>query len=133
MSLILLIDDDQPLRRALRIFLEKSGHTVTEADDGLEGLKLFKAQPADLVITDLMMPEMDGLEMILALRKESSVVPIVAVSGGWRGDTDNYLRMARRFGAIKVFDKPFEFHVLAAEIETLLGGRGDNVPSPSAP
>ena len=128
MSLILLIDDDEPLRRALRIFLEKSGYDVAEADDGLDGLKMFEALPADLVITDLMMPEMDGLEMILALRKLSPSVPIVAVSGGWRGDSENYLRMARRFGAVKVFDKPFEFHVLGAEIAALLAD-GDVPPA----
>jgi DNA-binding response OmpR family regulator len=120
---ILLIEDDQPLRRALRIFLEKSGYAVSEAGNGREGLRIFGVQPVDLVVTDLIMPEMEGLETIRALRKTKQAVPIVAISGGGRIDSRSYLEYARSLGADCVLDKPLDFNEMAGRIAGLLGTR----------
>ena len=122
MPSILLIDDDQTLRRALRLSLEKIGHVVAEAGDGHEGLVAFKVKPFDLVITDLIMPEMEGVETIRIMRKLRPSLPIFAITGGGRGSPENYLSIAQRFGATQLFQKPFEFSVLCSAVTTVLGG-----------
>ncbi len=124
MPRILLIEDDQPLRRALRISLEKMGHEVGEADDGREGLALFKVHAFALVVTDIIMPGMEGMETIRALRLLRPHLHIIAISGGGRGSPDNYLHLARHLGAALVFEKPFEFTALCAAVATLLGENG---------
>lgn len=129
MPRILLIDDDTTLRRALRIALEKSGHEVTEAADGREGLAAFALQRADLVVTDIIMPEMEGVETIRGLRKASLGVPIIAISGGGRGSAEDYLYYAKIFGANKVFEKPFDIDTLRAAVATLLGLDGAASPA----
>ncbi len=106
MANILLIDDDQFFRTMLRIALERAGHQVTEAINGRIGLRLFREKPADLVITDIIMPDTEGLETITSLRHESHDVPVVAVSGGGRLGGDSYLDLAKRFGANTTFAKP---------------------------
>ena len=82
MARILLIDDDDSLRAMLGIYLARAGHTVIQAHDGQEGLELFPATAADLVITDMMMPKKDGLEVLRALRDNQPPVKIIAMSGG---------------------------------------------------
>jgi len=131
MSRILLIEDDQPLRRALRIALEKSGHLVVDAADGRKGLSAFKAQPAELVITDLIMPEMEGIETICALKKLNPALPIIAMTGGGRTVADDYLHIAQLCGATQVFAKPLEPDTLCAAVATLLANRP--VPTPPSP
>lgn len=121
MPRLLLIEDDLSLRRALRLALEKSGHEVVEANDGRAGLEAFKAQTIDLVITDLIMPEVEGVETIRTLRKLSKTVPIIAITGGGRGTSLEYLGMARTFGANEVMAKPFEFEALSAAVGRLTG------------
>ena len=132
MANILLIDDDQTLRRALRLSLEKLGHAVVEAREGQAGLAAFKSQPIDLVITDLIMPEMEGVETIRALKKLSPGVPIIAITGGGRGSPENYLSIAQQFGAAKVFAKPFEFAALCSAVTMLLGGSDHAETHPAA-
>jgi len=128
MSRILLIDDDQTLRRAMRIALEKSGCEVLEAGDGHAGIAAFKAQSVDLVVTDLIMPDMEGIETIQTLRKLSPHLPIIAISGGGRGTPDNYLHFASKFGAALAFAKPFELNALCTAVASLL--RKNSVPPP---
>ena len=130
MPRILLIEDDRALRKALRLALEKLGHTVCEADDGREGLKVFVAEPADLVITDMIMPEMEGVETIRALRRLEPMLQIIAITGGGRGTADGYLRLAAQFGAAKVFTKPFELADLCTAASQLLGTTGTAADSP---
>jgi DNA-binding response OmpR family regulator len=120
MSTILVIEDDRQFCRALRLALEEDGHTVTEAGDGREGLKSFEAHPADLVVTDLIMPEMEGVETIRALRKINPTLKIIAITGGGRGAPDNYLAIAKKFGAAQVFAKPFEIRTLCAAVKAML-------------
>jgi CheY-like chemotaxis protein len=107
MQRILVIDDDEQMRALLRDILERAGYEVTEAQHGLEGLKLFRARPADLVVTDLIMPEKEGVETILELRAEYPEVPIIAVSGGGRNGPRDYLEIAARLGARRTVAKPF--------------------------
>ena len=131
MSRILLIDDDPTLRRALRISLEKSGYEVLEAGEGYAGIAMFKARPADLVITDLIMPDMEGVETIQLLKKLNPHLPIIAISGGGRGMPDDYLRFAHTFGAARSFIKPFEFSVLGEAIAALLNEKSPSPPPPT--
>ena len=124
MPRILLIEDEPSLRRALCLALERSGHEVIEAGDGREAMAAFQAQPVDLVVTDLIMPEMEGVETIRALRKLSPVLPIIAITGGGRGAPASYLTLAQRFGASKMIAKPFEPDILCKAVASLLGADG---------
>jgi two-component system, chemotaxis family, chemotaxis protein CheY len=78
---ILVVDDDNAIRLLLRSMLERRGHSVVEAENGAEGLQYYRAAPADLVITDIQMPVMDGLQMIKALRDDFPTAKIIAISG----------------------------------------------------
>jgi CheY-like chemotaxis protein len=120
MKRILLIDDEDELRSILRMSLEKMGYAVTEARNGAEAMKLFKKAPADLVLTDLIMPEKEGLETIRQLRRRNPELKIIAMSGGGRSDARDNLKMARSFGATLAFAKPFSFDALAKAIAGLL-------------
>jgi DNA-binding NtrC family response regulator len=108
MARILVVDDEAPLRRALRRTLEQAGHEVIEAENGLVALKLHHASPADVVITDILMPERDGIEVIVALRLESPEVKIIAISGGGRFHQSEVLDIAEPLGAFATVQKPFD-------------------------
>lgn len=103
---ILLIDDDRALRDVVAKSLTYAGHTVTQAEDGLQGLELARAATFDLVVTDLVMPVQEGLETILALRQEFPTVPVIAISGGVNNSTI-YLDVAAKIGATRILEKPF--------------------------
>ena len=122
MARILLIDDDEPVRTTLRLTLEHFGHTVIEARDGTEGLALFQHANADLVITDIVMPEKEGFEVLRELRRTHTPVKIIAISGAGRDSGVAYLQTARLMGAAKVLAKPFSADVLMAAINELLPG-----------
>lgn len=107
MACILIIDDEDDLRRIMRNALEKQGHEVIEARNGSDALELFEQHPADLIVTDIMMPESDGIETIIALRRKDPEIRIIAISGGGRVGDTNYLTMAEKFGATQVLAKPF--------------------------
>ncbi len=113
---LLVIDDDDQLRTMLRMSLTQMGHTVAEARDGNEGLAQHARGPADLVLTDLIMPEKDGLETIMALRKKSPGIRIIAMSGGGRNTASSYLQIARVMGARRVLAKPFTIVELATAV-----------------
>jgi DNA-binding response OmpR family regulator len=127
MPRILLIDDDEPFRTMLRITLTKLGHEVLEAPNGKLGLRLHFASPADLVMTDLIMPEQEGLETIRQLRGKQPAVKIVAMSGGGRINARDFLVVAKMFGANRTLVKPFSLEELQATLAELLG------PPPAAP
>jgi CheY-like chemotaxis protein len=127
MAHILVIDDDDSLRAVLVKFLEQGGHMVSHAANGRDGLHLLHHKKADLVITDIFMPEMDGLEVILAIKKQfphaSEQVPVIAMSGGLETKETEpvcFLKQARLFGADRIFPKPFDFQTLLAAIRELL-------------
>lgn len=120
MAKILLIDDDDSVRTMLRLMLTQFGHTVIEARNGREGLNLFQDANADLVITDLVMPETEGFEVLTKLREKLPRVKIIVISGGVKGNVTNYLDMARRLGAGQVLAKPFSNNELMTAINELL-------------
>lgn len=120
MARILLIDDDKALREVLCLSLEHLGHTVVEAQDGDEGLALFAKHGADVVLTDLIMPGKEGLETIQELRRGYPSVKIIAMSGGGRVPAQDYLVVAREFGAVRMLAKPFAIPALAAAITATL-------------
>src|SRR5712692_5806019 len=104
---ILVIDDDMMVRRSIEIILAEAGYAVSAADSGVEGLKMFSEQLPHLVITDIIMPDKDGVEVILELRKIWPG-PILAISGDGRTGRSGYLKAARRLGASATLAKPFE-------------------------
>ena len=107
MAHILLIDDDDQIRAMLQQMLEREGHKVVSAADGKQGIKLFREQAADLIITDIIMPEKEGLETIMELRRDFPEVRIIAISGGGRMKPEEYLHLAERCGACRTLTKPF--------------------------
>ncbi|MFA6961833.1 MAG: response regulator [Opitutaceae bacterium] len=120
MPFILLIDDDEPFRLVLKASMERMGHEVTVAKDGREGVALYMPSAFDLVITDLIMPEKEGIETIMDLRKRSPAVKIIAMSGGGRVTSVDYLKIARQVGAQSVLEKPFRYEELKTAIEKAL-------------
>ena len=120
MRRILIIDDEPQIRLLLKKMLEKEGFNVITASDGKEGMKLFNKEPFDLVITDIIMPEKEGIEIIQELRKNHPNLPIIAISGGGRNSSDSYLKMAKMFGANEIFEKPVEKQKLINAIKTAL-------------
>jgi DNA-binding response OmpR family regulator len=120
MARILIIDDEDQPRHMLQQALRRAGHEVIEARDGNEGLQRFQEAPADLVITDILMPEKEGLETIMDLRRVFPAVKIIAVSGGGRTGNLNFLDIAQRLGAQRTLQKPFGVHAMLAVVHELL-------------
>ncbi|MDY6951804.1 MAG: response regulator [Thermodesulfobacteriota bacterium] len=118
---VLVIDDDVGIRTMLRRLLEGAGYEVTEAPDGNQGIYLYRQDPVDLVITDIIMPEKEGLETIRELRRDFPKVKIVAISGGGRIRADEYLPMAEKFGADRTLAKPFDPKELLDAVHELVG------------
>src|SRR5438552_5036610 len=107
MANILLIDDNAGMLKMQVEFLRHAGHAVTTAVNGKEGMSLVEKQPFDLVITDLVMPEKEGIEVIMELRRKFPALKIIAISGGGRVNPEDYLVLARKLGATKTLAKPF--------------------------
>jgi CheY-like chemotaxis protein len=107
MPRILVVEDDVPFREMLRKILERAGYEVQEAQNGHVALELYRQQPSDLIITDLVMPEKEGIETILEFRRLNSAVKIIAISGGGRMNPAVNLAMAQKLGANRTLAKPF--------------------------
>ena len=122
MARILVIDDDASIREDVAKRLERAGHQVATAQDGKEALRLFEAEPADLVITDIYMPEMDGYEVIRTFRKLHPGIPVVAMSAGGQFAKEVLLETAGYLGAIESIPKPFDLDDLLSAVERALGG-----------
>lgn len=120
MPRILIIDDDSDVRKALRKMLEKEGYAVDEATDGGKGLIAYISEPADLVITDMIMPETEGIETIRELKRHNANVKIIAISGGGRNSPEGYLEMAEAFGVNRTFMKPIFKNKLMRAVRDLL-------------
>ena len=117
---ILVVDDEPGIRELLCLMLEAAGHTVASAEDGMEAPKVLASTPVDVVITDLLMPERDGLEFIGEIRKKFPAVKIIAMSGGGHIARDSYLRIAKNFGAHVLLEKPFSQAGVLDAVETAL-------------
>lgn len=124
-SQILLIEDDNCVRELLHQTLAKAGYNVIPASDGDEGLNLFRRSNPDLVITDIVMPQKEGLQMILELRRHSPKAKVIAMSGGGRYSNTDYLKLARKFGAKVTLNKPFLREEILNAVKEVLGGDKD--------
>lgn len=123
MARILVIDDEELARFTVREILESAGHEVIEARDGVEGLAMQRAQRCDLVVTDVIMPRKEGVEMIIEMKQEQPALRIIAISGGGRTRNLDFLKLAKEFGADKVLAKPFSAEDLIGAVrECLLAG-----------
>ncbi len=120
MTRILVVDDEEPIRGLLRQAFEMNGYDVVEASNGSEAVRIFREDEIDLVITDIIMPNKEGLESIMDLKEIDPDVKIIAMSGGGRLEPHSYLQMASKFGAKKVFPKPLSITLLLAAVKELL-------------
>ncbi len=119
-STVLVVDDDARIRRVVRGALGLHGSHVIEADDGKTALGMLDDGPVDLVITDIFMPNTDGLALILDMRKMYPETEVIAMSGGSEVVTGDYLHVAKALGAIRVFQKPLDLEALVAAVEERL-------------
>ena len=117
---ILIIDDDAAVREVLRRILESDGHTVREAEDGEKGLRAYRVERADLVIADILMPVMNGLELIQEIRRESPAARIIAITGYDSNEEAGYLRLAEEYGAARTFNKPVMVPELLSAVAELV-------------
>lgn len=120
MNHILVIDDEDNVRTLLRNFLESEGYSVCMARDGQQALRLFDQYHADLIITDVFMPEKDGLEVLAGLRRKRADIPVIVISGGGRMYVHDVLHIAKTLGATRVLDKPIELELLLTTVQELL-------------
>jgi DNA-binding response OmpR family regulator len=114
---ILVVEDDPGIRGALQIALSKAGYKVIEARDGHEAMRLWHDQGADLVITDIHMPDKDGLEVILEFRTLSPSTPIIAMTDGGMSKRMELLEHAKIFGALRTVAKPFRLEEMLAVVQ----------------
>ena len=117
---VLIVEDDKELREMLKMSLLRSGFTVLEAGNGKEAITHFKPAMTDLVVTDLIMPEEDGLKVVIKLRELKPSIKIIAISGGGKVGPGSYLNLAKALGADAIYSKPFSINELTAKIEQLL-------------
>lgn len=123
MTTILLADDEDLLREGVREILETSGYTVIEARDGQEALAQFQASKVDLVITDVVMPNMDGVDFVTQLREHNADLPVLTISGGSRVVSARFgLDSALLSGANASLTKPFTAKQLLEKVSQLLAG-----------
>lgn len=116
---ILLIDDEESFRGVIQQVLVNAGYEVVEASNGAEGIKYFHEKPADMIITDIIMPEKEGIETIIELKQAYPDVKLIAMSGGgWYG-TEIDFDMAKKLGA-RTLDKPFALQELLDAIKELM-------------
>lgn len=120
MALILLVDDDPQMLRLLTDIIKLDGHEALMAEDGELALAYFEHQAPDLVITDILMPNKEGLEFISEVREMHPDLKIIAYSGGGSSDPESYLEFASGMGADRVFSKPMPLASLREEIKALL-------------
>ena len=120
MNSILIIDDEAPIRSMLRLILEREGYQIIEAPDGIEGIRHYREHPTDLIITDLIMPNKDGIGMIIELKKEFPEINIIAMSGGGLNKPDGYLKGAKQLGAKHTLSKPIDREELLRAVKDTL-------------
>ncbi len=131
MPSVLVIDDEDRIRCLIREVLEQDGYVVEEAGGGKEGLERYRAHQADVVIMDILMPDQDGLESMLALRREFPSSHVIAMTGG--GDMIgilNFLDVAKMLGASRTLQKPFDVNVLLKAVAAEVGASSARAVSP---
>lgn len=129
MARILVVDDDDSVRRSLRKTLEFLGHEVEEAVDGRAALEAYRAHPADLVITDVYMPDTDGIEGTIRLLMEFPDAKVIVMTGGGWVKREDMLADAKQLGASGSLPKPFTVEEVANTVRQVLAGRADEDPN----
>lgn len=119
MAKVLVIDDDPQVRRIVTRLIESEGHTVIQAENGKVALERYAGDPADLVISDIYMPEMDGIELLMRLREAFPDARLVAMSGGGAIAAHHLLDAARALGAVAVLEKPFALDQIKHELAAI--------------
>lgn len=117
---LLVIDDELNIRNLLKLMLEREGFTVSLAENGSEGIKMYRQHQYDVIITDLLMPEKEGLETIIELKREDPGLKIIAISGGTSEGTMDFLKSARLLGADAALPKPFDQETLVRTVNDVL-------------
>ncbi|WP_299183403.1 response regulator [uncultured Neptuniibacter sp.] len=117
MKKILFVDDDEAVRYALCKYLRRSGFEVTEAEDGINALKYLASNAVDVLITDIIMPNMEGIELLRNIGKLHPGLPVIAISGGGRVGQEEYLSLAHTLGATATMEKPLDPDQLLRLIE----------------
>lgn len=120
MAIIVIVDDDPTIQLIAGELLKADGHAIVHAGDGIEAMKVLATVPADLVVLDMLMPNMDGLETIIEMRRSHPGVKILAISSGGPMGPHDLLRTARLFGADETLAKPLTFSTFGATVERLL-------------
>ena len=118
---VLVADDEDMVRMVVKQTLVKAGIDVVEASNGREALEMQASDPSDVLITDIIMPEQEGIETIVQMRKDYPDLPIIAMSGGGRIGATDYLQAAKEFGARHVLEKPFDRKELLLAVQDCLG------------
>jgi DNA-binding NtrC family response regulator len=121
MTRVLVVDDDARVRNAARAFLEAAGFQIIEAESGRVALETLKSESVEVVLTDMFMPDTDGIELIHALRRQSPALPIIAMSGGGYDDGKDVLAVARLLGAGAIVQKPLTQRKLVGAIRRVVG------------
>lgn len=121
MSRVLIIDDDAAMRDVLRQTFERAGFDVDVAADGNEGIAHFRAHPADVVVTDIIMPDREGIETMIEIKGIDPAAKVIAISGGGRTGASDFLTLAKQLGAEEVFAKPLDRKELVASVRRLAG------------
>ena len=124
---VLVIDDEDMIREIIKTVLTEAGYQVAGAANGAEGLKLLESQPVDLIITDILMPEKEGIETIIETRKSHPNIKIVAISGGGRARNFHPLKIASKIGVDMTLPKPFEPDELLAVVKKIFDDIDDRV------
>ena len=119
MAKILVIDDDPRVLSVICRLLESEGHTVTRAENGREALERYTGDPADLVISDIYMPELDGIELLTRLRERFPEAKLVAMSGGGSISAHHMLDAAQALGAVGIVEKPFVLDDIRIHLDEL--------------
>lgn len=117
---ILIVEDDKDLREMLKVSLVRKRFMVLEAENGKDAIVHFKPAITDAVVTDIIMPEEDGLKVIMKLREMKPSLKIIAISGGGKAGPGSYLNLAKALGADAIYSKPFSINDMIARIEELL-------------
>ena len=120
MERVLVIDDEPQIRSMLRLMLERAGYEVEEAPDGMEGIRIYRENPVDLIISDLIMPNKDGIGMMIELKKEFPDIKIIAMSGGGLNKPEGYLEGAKKLGANWTLKKPIDREELLQAVKHTL-------------
>ena len=122
----MVVDDDDNVRTVVRKVITKMGHKVWDVADGKEALRVLETSPVDLIISDVYMADMDGMELLVRIQQLGLHVPVVVISGGGFKPRDEVLKMAAACGAVATLDKPFTVEALRDTVEPLL-------PAPDGP